>query len=215
MINKSPSILLQGDIPQRVWTGKDMSYRHMKVLGCLACVHIAKDRRGKLDPKRRKCIFLGYGEDEFGYRLSEFIGELGIWEEEFWLHYNNQSVIHLAKKVAYHSRTKHIQRRYHWLRERESRREGFFSSEGSYGWQWIRHANEGATNKEAECVLTRSWTGQALHAGVNGEFVGKNSLRMGRARGELVDLDCHSTLTLDYDKAQMTRLRPLRLWTRS
>ena len=50
--------------------------------------------------------------------MKDFIGELGIRQEEFWLHCDNQSVIHLAKNAAYHSRTKHIQRRYHWLRER-------------------------------------------------------------------------------------------------
>ena len=46
-----------------------VSYRHLKVFGCLAYVHVAKDRRGKLDPKTRPCIFLGYGDDEFGYRV--------------------------------------------------------------------------------------------------------------------------------------------------
>ena len=49
--------------------GKDVSYRHLKLFTCLAYVDIAKDQRGKLDPKSRPCIFLGYGEDEFGYRL--------------------------------------------------------------------------------------------------------------------------------------------------
>ena len=39
-------------------------------------------------------------------------------QEKFLLHCDNRSVIHLAKNAAYHSRTKHIQRRYHWLRER-------------------------------------------------------------------------------------------------
>ena len=47
--------------------------------------------------------------------MKEFIGELGIRQEEFRLHCDNQSAIHLAKNAAYHSRTKHIQRRYHWL----------------------------------------------------------------------------------------------------
>ena len=50
--------------------------------------------------------------------MKDFIGELGIRQEEFWLHYDNQSVIHLAKNASYHSKTKHIQRRYHWLWER-------------------------------------------------------------------------------------------------
>mgnify|MGYP000005149933 CR=1 FL=1 len=43
IINRSPSIPLEGDIPQRVWSGKEVSYRHLRVFGCLAYVHIAKD----------------------------------------------------------------------------------------------------------------------------------------------------------------------------
>ena len=69
VIYQSPSVPLDGDIPQRVWSGKDVSYRHLRVFGCLAYVHVANDQRGKLDPKSRPCIFLGYGNDEFGYRL--------------------------------------------------------------------------------------------------------------------------------------------------
>ena len=36
---------------------------------CFAYVHIAKDKRGKLNPKTWPCILLGYGDDEFSYRL--------------------------------------------------------------------------------------------------------------------------------------------------
>ena len=43
--------------------------------------------------------------------MKDFIGELGIRQEEFRLHRESQSAIHLAKNAAYHSRTKHIQRR--------------------------------------------------------------------------------------------------------
>ena len=32
-------------------------------------MHVAKDKRGKLDPKTQPCIFVGYGDNEFGYRL--------------------------------------------------------------------------------------------------------------------------------------------------
>ena len=58
VINRSPSVPLDGDIPQRVWTAKVVLYPQMKVFGFLAYVHIAKDRRGKLDPKSRPSIFL-------------------------------------------------------------------------------------------------------------------------------------------------------------
>ena len=69
VINISPSAPLDGDVPQRVWTSKDVLYRHLEVFGCLAYVHVVKDKWGKLDLKTRLCIFLGYGDDEFGYRL--------------------------------------------------------------------------------------------------------------------------------------------------
>mgnify|MGYP000432718087 CR=1 FL=1 len=69
VINQSPSVPLDGDIPQRVWTGKDLSYRQLRVFSCLSYVDVAKDQREKLDLKSRQCIFLGYDDDEFGYRL--------------------------------------------------------------------------------------------------------------------------------------------------
>ncbi|CAH1430673.1 unnamed protein product [Lactuca virosa] len=41
------------------------------VFGCKAFVHIPKDERSKLEVKTKPCIFLGYGQDEFGYRLYD------------------------------------------------------------------------------------------------------------------------------------------------
>jgi len=32
LINLSPSTPLGGDIPEKVWTGKDISYKHLRVL---------------------------------------------------------------------------------------------------------------------------------------------------------------------------------------
>ena len=39
-------------------------------------------------------------------------------QEKCLLHCDNQSAIHLTKNVTYHSQTKYIQRKFHWLRER-------------------------------------------------------------------------------------------------
>ena len=36
-------------------------------------MHVAKDQRSKLDNKSKPCIFLGYSEDEFGYRLWDLL----------------------------------------------------------------------------------------------------------------------------------------------
>ncbi|KAG8391787.1 hypothetical protein BUALT_Bualt01G0223300 [Buddleja alternifolia] len=69
LINLSPSAPLDGDIPDRVWSGKYVSYKRLRVFGCRAFVHIPKDERSKLDDKTKPCTFLGYGHEEFGYRL--------------------------------------------------------------------------------------------------------------------------------------------------
>lgn len=71
VLNLSPCSPLKFDIPERVWTGKDVSYDHLRVFGCKAFVHIPKDERSKLDVKTRQCVFLGYGLDEFGYKFYD------------------------------------------------------------------------------------------------------------------------------------------------
>ena len=71
VINLSPAVALDGDVPDRVWTGKNVSYDHLRVFGCKAFVHVPKDERSKLDVKTRQCIFIGYGQDEFGYRFYD------------------------------------------------------------------------------------------------------------------------------------------------
>ena len=71
LINLSPSVSLNGDVLEKVWTRKEVSYDHLRVFGCRAFIHIPKDERSKLDPKAKQCIFLGYGHEEFGYRLYD------------------------------------------------------------------------------------------------------------------------------------------------
>lgn len=51
----------------------DVSYDHLRVFGCKAFVHIPKDERSKLNVKTRQCVFLGYGQDEFGYRFYDLV----------------------------------------------------------------------------------------------------------------------------------------------
>ncbi|GKF26768.1 retrovirus-related pol polyprotein from transposon TNT 1-94 [Tanacetum coccineum] len=71
VINLTHYVPLCFDVPDRVWSGKDVSYHHLRVFGCKASVHIPKDERSKLDVKNKPCVFLGYGQDELGYRLYD------------------------------------------------------------------------------------------------------------------------------------------------
>ena len=51
LINLLPSYPLQGEVPNRVFYDKEVSYDHLKVFGCKAFVHIPQDERSKLDSK--------------------------------------------------------------------------------------------------------------------------------------------------------------------
>ena len=51
VINLYPIVALDGDVPNRVWFDKAVSYDHLKVFGCKACVHVPIDDRSKLDVK--------------------------------------------------------------------------------------------------------------------------------------------------------------------
>ena len=64
LIKKSPSALLGFDVPEKVWTGKEISYNRLKVFECKIFIHVPKERRSKLDDKALPCIFIGYGNDE-------------------------------------------------------------------------------------------------------------------------------------------------------
>ena len=48
--------------------------------------------------------------------LQYFLEELGHPQKDNYLFIDSQSAIHLAKNLALHSKTKHIQLRYHFIR---------------------------------------------------------------------------------------------------
>ena len=69
LINLSPSYALDGDVLEKVWLEKLVSYDHLRVFGCRIFVYIPQDKQSKLDSKSKECIFLGYGHEQFGYKL--------------------------------------------------------------------------------------------------------------------------------------------------
>jgi len=49
--------------------------------------------------------------------MKKFLHELGLVQENFVLHCDSQSAIHLSKHPTFHSRSKHIEVRYQWIRD--------------------------------------------------------------------------------------------------
>jgi len=73
LINLSPAVVLDDNVPDNVWFGKNVSYDHLCVFWCKAFVHVPKDERSKLDMKTTQCIFIDYGRDEHGYKIYDAV----------------------------------------------------------------------------------------------------------------------------------------------
>ena len=69
LISRGPFTPLSCGIPKEAWIGKKVSYSFLKTFGCEAFANADSKNRTKLEAKSKKCIFVGYGIDEFGYGI--------------------------------------------------------------------------------------------------------------------------------------------------
>ena len=67
--NRCPTRALVTITPQEAWSGRKPCIAHMRVFGCIAYAKVPDAKRGKLDAKGTKCLFLGYCEGTKAYRL--------------------------------------------------------------------------------------------------------------------------------------------------
>lgn len=74
------------------------------MFGCKACVHVPKDERSKLDVKTKQFIFIGYGQDEFGYRFYDPIDKKLIRSRDV-VFFDDQTIedIYKTEKVDSHT----------------------------------------------------------------------------------------------------------------
>lgn len=49
--------------------------------------------------------------------MKKFLEELGFKQKRYVIFCDNQSAIHLGKNSSFHSRSKHIDVRYNWIRD--------------------------------------------------------------------------------------------------
>ncbi|ONK73556.1 uncharacterized protein A4U43_C04F32850 [Asparagus officinalis] len=67
--NHGPSVPLDFRVLEEVWSDKKVNLLHLRVFGCVTYVHISDHVRDNLEAKSHKYTFIGYGLDEFGYRM--------------------------------------------------------------------------------------------------------------------------------------------------
>lgn len=103
MVNLSPSTAIDCKTPYEVWSGTPGDYFFLKTFGCPAYCHV-NDR--KLEPRSKKCIFLGYADRVKGYRLwcsdpksPKFIVSRDVvFDESTMLHPRKEFVIFTRNK---------------------------------------------------------------------------------------------------------------------
>ena len=67
LLNRLPSSALNGKCPLEVWSDKPISdFDSLHIFRCVAYYHV-KD--GKLDPRAKKGLFLGFNKRVKGYRI--------------------------------------------------------------------------------------------------------------------------------------------------
>jgi len=66
LINKTPSFAVNFEISDKRWSGKSPVYNYLKRFGCVAFTYADE---GKLVPRAKKGVFLGYPSGEKGYKV--------------------------------------------------------------------------------------------------------------------------------------------------
>ena len=58
--NRSPTTVLQGKTPYKAWYGQKLDLSYLRILGCIAHLHVPKETGKKLDSHTKRCILVGY-----------------------------------------------------------------------------------------------------------------------------------------------------------
>ena len=67
------AVYIQNRIGEKVsayglYFGRKSNLRHMRVFGNIAYLHVPKEKRRKLDAKAKKCNWVGYSDEQKGYK---------------------------------------------------------------------------------------------------------------------------------------------------
>ena len=60
--NYNPHRVLENKAPEEVFSSKKLEVSHLRIFSCPLYIHIPKEKRTKLDPSRKKGIFVGYSK---------------------------------------------------------------------------------------------------------------------------------------------------------
>jgi hypothetical protein len=65
----SPHHVMGNKTPKEIFSGENPEVNHLRIFGFTVYIHVPEEKRSKLDPSRKKGIFLGYNESSKEYRV--------------------------------------------------------------------------------------------------------------------------------------------------
>lgn len=75
--NICPHSHLEDKTPEEVFTKSKPDISHLMIFGCLVYIHVPKEKRLKLEPSRKRGIFIGYSETSKAY-IIYILGQKNI-----------------------------------------------------------------------------------------------------------------------------------------
>ena len=66
LINQCPSAALDFKVPEEIWSGMPPDYSHLRIFGCVTYAYVSQ---GKLEPRVKRCMFVGYPSGVKGWKL--------------------------------------------------------------------------------------------------------------------------------------------------
>ena len=80
-LNRCPTSALKGMTPYEAAYKRKPNVSNLRVWGCVAYVHIQKDKRKQFQPRMEKCIFIGYPQGYKGWKFYNPITKKAIISE--------------------------------------------------------------------------------------------------------------------------------------
>ena len=99
VLNRSPTVAVEDCTPEEKWSGRKPSVNYFRVFGCIAHVHVPKEKRLKLDDRSLKCVLFGVSEESKAYRLYDpatnkiIVSKDVVFEEEARWKWEQESTI--------------------------------------------------------------------------------------------------------------------------
>lgn len=91
LVNRSPATAINCKTPFEVWFGKPADYSNLRIFGYPAYYHVSE---GKLEPRAKKDLFMGYGSGVKGYRIWSPSESKVILSRS--ITFNEKSLLHLG-----------------------------------------------------------------------------------------------------------------------